>query len=895
MADQKINDIAAAGAAADNMQLETDIGGATPNKITVAQLKTAIGFTRSAGEVSFKTAADNLNFGTGGIKDANISTAILFGSSNNNTVYGSISDKTFVGGINESAKRAEIVNGTILQTISLAITSNGTVITASLSAVVGTTLTFVFSDGLTDVDVTAPKTATLTAGTDTVPQENWLYVLKSDPTTLVVSTTAFPDDTTTEYAPIGRVIVQTAATVLADGVLKQHNYTDHIKQDGNIGHLHDINEWIREQWSTWINGVAPTITGSGSGTVTYATTSGIVRQLHEQAFPAFVNPADIYVINDSVTPYNKITNIGGGILTDSLGGTLTNRYYNLVIWGVASKAGSGESKLFINVPSGSYATQTGAVQDANRYTNFSIPTKYKGTGFLIQRILMRNQAGTTFTSVSTEDLRGQFPNTVAGTSVATPTFFADNTFSIFNNADNTKVFDFDASGITTATTRTYKMPDNDGTFVLLEGVSGGQTIIGGTAASNNLTFQSTSHGTKGVIQLQDVVTITSPADTTNALIITANSLTTANALNLTGIDALTTGGIIRAVSDSADVTVRSLIHIQNDNVAAVGCVPLTITQDSTGNGVSITKTTSGQALLLTGSINSASDLKGLAISVTNAGTGEAVAITTTGGRLIHTLTTSNHDLLGLFETTGSAATGDDVVVACNYIASVGRTSGFTTVHRTAITPHASDTSGHTYVNYFADVSAVGASTKAAFVCSTNYDACLLAESGDIIFDAYNVEIYGDRSTDGVGFTVTIKGGNAFDSGAVDRDGGDLILKGGDAANAGVVGDVVISQGNLLLGTRKATTTYVPVNGPDLCNKTYVDAQVGGENHWDRDGTNNAVYPHTAGDDVYVGAADAYYFGVPNVNDTWRIVRSGNNLVIERRETGAYVTKSTILA
>jgi hypothetical protein len=48
-------------------------------------------------------------------------------------------------------------------------------------------------------------------------------------------------------------------------------------------------------------------------------------------------------------------------------------------------------------------------------------------------------------------------------------------------------------------------------------------------------------------------------------------------------------------------------------------------------------------------------------------------------------------------------------------------------------------------------------------------------------------------------------------------------------------------------------------------------------------------------DVEAAAAGAMYFGDPATNDSWRIVRSGNNLVIERRESGSWVTKSTISA
>lgn len=50
-----------------------------------------------------------------------------------------------------------------------------------------------------------------------------------------------------------------------------------------------------------------------------------------------------------------------------------------------------------------------------------------------------------------------------------------------------------------------------------------------------------------------------------------------------------------------------------------------------------------------------------------------------------------------------------------------------------------------------------------------------------------------------------------------------------------------------------------------------------------------------GEDVILGDTKAVYFGNPAVDGTWRILRSGNNLVIERLETGSWVTKSTISA
>lgn len=42
-------------------------------------------------------------------------------------------------------------------------------------------------------------------------------------------------------------------------------------------------------------------------------------------------------------------------------------------------------------------------------------------------------------------------------------------------------------------------------------------------------------------------------------------------------------------------------------------------------------------------------------------------------------------------------------------------------------------------------------------------------------------------------------------------------------------------------------------------------------------------------------AAAIYLGMPSEEGSWRIVRSGNNLVHQRRETGIWVTKQTVSA
>ena len=67
--------------------------------------------------------------------------------------------------------------------------------------------------------------------------------------------------------------------------------------------------------------------------------------------------------------------------------------------------------------------------------------------------------------------------------------FYDNEFKIVDNGDTTKIAVFDASGITTATTRTLTVPNADGTLALL---SGTQTFSGSTTFSSTFTLSGTT-------------------------------------------------------------------------------------------------------------------------------------------------------------------------------------------------------------------------------------------------------------------------------------------------------------------------------------------------------------------------------------------------------------------
>lgn len=352
-------------------------------------------------------------------------------------------------------------NGALIEKGSTTVTSNGTVITFSVEKSGGGDLTAIFSDGYYAWDCTPADTVTLTAGTDTSPQLNYVYFLQSTKT-LTASTSNWPN---AEHVRVATVLCQSAASLQTDGPYKHHQWLDDTTETDNQGHITDLSFWIRSQPATWETGVAQTFTITPNvGTpdnVIIETTSGVILQLHENAWPAFTGTPDIYVTNDSGTPYTKVTDLNA-LLTDSTGASMSGRYFSLVIWGAVNQ-NSGDCKLYCNLPSGSYNNQASLEADESKFAVYTIPKAFDGVGFLIAEWKLRHTtaSGGTWTSIDEIDLRGLFPALTAGGSSAITTEFADSSFRIYDNTDVTKELAFEVSGITTATTRTITMADQN--------------------------------------------------------------------------------------------------------------------------------------------------------------------------------------------------------------------------------------------------------------------------------------------------------------------------------------------------------------------------------------------------------------------------------------------------
>jgi hypothetical protein len=307
----------------------------------------------------------------------------------------------------------DLYNGAILEDRTVDVSSNGTIVTCTIEKTGGGDLSVFFNGAFTTLDCTPAASVNLTAGTDIAPTMNYIYVLQSTGV-LTVSTSGFPS---AQHAPVGTVFCQSAASVQTDEVYKYHEWTDHLKNSYNQGHLADLNHWIRHQHATYMNGITPTFSGSGTGTIELTNTSGTALQLHDHTFPAMATAADIYVINHPTTAYLKVSNIAD-INVDSTGSTLNGRICGLVFFAVVSED-DDQCKWFCVLPSGSYnGTDPDRVRDDREaYQNYGIDINFRGCGVLVHRLVRSaNAGGTTITLYSdiSDDLRGVNPSTSAG-------------------------------------------------------------------------------------------------------------------------------------------------------------------------------------------------------------------------------------------------------------------------------------------------------------------------------------------------------------------------------------------------------------------------------------------------------------------------------------------------
>ena len=383
-------------------------------------------------------------------------------------------------------------NGSTLEPAVVTITESAGTVYANVEKSGGGNFHIFFDNDFTLFDASSDGQVALTAGSDSSPTLNYVYIPQST-NVLTASTVGFPS---TQHAPIATVLVQSAADVAAEGPYKVHAWTDHLANGNNMGHVAHINYWIRQQHATWVSGMllTPTYTPqAGLDNIDVAVSAGNALQLHPHDTPTYDTStgSTIHVVNDFATPYNEITDLNA-ITTTTDGTTLraNNSFYSIVVWQSVNET-SGESKLFANAPSCKYASESGVQSDVNNCSVYTIPDNFKGTGVLLARLNIRYQttAGGTLTATTNglDDLRGQLPATSAGGGTSGSTTYPDNVFRIFDNADSTKNLAFEASNITTGNTRTLTIPDKSGNVGLFSLLNHTDTYIPFWNSANLLT------------------------------------------------------------------------------------------------------------------------------------------------------------------------------------------------------------------------------------------------------------------------------------------------------------------------------------------------------------------------------------------------------------------------
>ena len=306
----------------------------------------------------------------------------------------------------------------------------------------------------------------LTAGADeNNPTTNYLYITDSGGTGTLAASTSLP---TGAFAWVGKVVVPDATTWATTGAYVFQRYTEAFQNDTR-GALSHEREKLRALGAVYIGGVSQTLNitpqGGGPDNVHLATTSGSVYQLHRQTFPLFSTGP--YYYGNGTSPYTEITDLNAA-LAEVDGTSLSGRRFNLVIWGAVNIT-TGECKLFVNLPEGSYSKDADAMADTNNSAIYSVPDDMYSVGFLIARLALRH---TTASSGTWQELgvysllRVPAGSVATGSGVVAATEYVDSLFRIYDNVDPTKVIAFEASSITTGTLRTMTIPDRNGTIVV---------------------------------------------------------------------------------------------------------------------------------------------------------------------------------------------------------------------------------------------------------------------------------------------------------------------------------------------------------------------------------------------------------------------------------------------
>lgn len=393
-----------------------------------------------------------------------------------------------------------LFNGSVLENITITTESDGTdvILTVDNIDTGSNYISLIFDSEFHKFEV--PASITLLSGSDTNPVDNYVYI-NYDTHQLTINEGHFPQNA--PYIPIASTLVQTPATVQTYGVLKIDKWSSFLTNKNNLGQLIQVSDWIRVQPVTWISG---NVFGSSEAYDTLVSsfdisfTYGFVRRFNYKLTLGWDtgNTAVIHIINDSISPYRRITSFSDtDIPLDSNGDSLNNKYYNVVLWATAAQD-IADSSLFLTLPTAGYAKVSDAINDVNSTTNYSIPTEYLGSGYLLVKLTLQNKNGNiSIISDGIKDLRGLNPSlsagggTTGGSGITTYTELTDTAISRVGKA-NSVVF-----------VKDDELSDDYSNTLFANDTTNTVTVSGSFQLEKDAPSSNTDSGAQGEIRVDD--------------------------------------------------------------------------------------------------------------------------------------------------------------------------------------------------------------------------------------------------------------------------------------------------------------------------------------------------------------------------------------------------------
>jgi len=275
-----------------------------------------------------------------------------------------------------------IVDDSMVHSTNLSITASGGVVTADIDneQLPGHNMSYIVDHITYRIIEDSTDTVTLTAGTATNPQTNYIYVDSDEQ--LKASTTP----PTGEFAWAGIVEI---ADVSGDVV----NF--YAVQD-EVPVLYElvVNNYERSWYDNPIyeSGMSILFTETNM-----STTSGLMRfALTSIPYLAKnVSSGTEYIwVDDPDTAYNSYTDLLSLAKYQDGGAIGINKFFNVMIFGLVENNGNNHYYTTVqDEPLTEYNSVSAAESDIGSKTNYQFPTRFARTGFRIARVVLKKTAG----------------------------------------------------------------------------------------------------------------------------------------------------------------------------------------------------------------------------------------------------------------------------------------------------------------------------------------------------------------------------------------------------------------------------------------------------------------------------------------------------------------------